>query len=165
MNYKQLHQEATTVLYGKNVFKYRSDHQVGRLDPNFFLVLPEKYLGLLRRIKVSVISGEANKGQDKWVADLLKNTFRKGKTRLEMFELTWYGWKKFRLTANGVLCQALLTLDVEKVFTVYIMGDARMETAMVKELTAKVGARRVQIKRPIFEVLKRDKVVEISDEE
>ena len=128
-------------------------------------MLPEQYLGLLRRIKVTVISGKADNGQDQWVADLLTNTFSKEKTRLEMFEMTWYGWMKFRLTENGPLCQALLTLDVEKVFSIKLSGDARMATAMMKELRNKMGARRVEIIRPVFEVLRGTVMVEVSDEE
>ena len=160
---KQVHLEATTILYGNNVFKFRSDHKAGYRDPK--KMLPQHYLGLLKRVKVSVISREADNGQDKWVADLLNSTFSREKTRLEMFELTWYGWKKFRLTKEGVVSQALLNLDVEKVFSVKVAGDARMKTEMLEELTANVQARRVEIKRPIIEVLKNGRMIEASDEE
>ncbi|KAG7008386.1 hypothetical protein G7Y79_00006g020060 [Physcia stellaris] len=160
---KQVHQEATTILYGNNVFKFRSDHKAGYRDPRN--MLPEKYLGLLKRVKVSVISREAENGQDQWVADLLNSTFSREKTRLDMFELTWYGWKKFRLSKEGVVCQALLNLDVAKIFSVKVAGDARMRTAMLQELTHRVKTRKVEIRRPVIEVLKAGKMVEVSDDE
>ena len=160
---KQVHQEATTILYGMNVFKFRSDHKAGYRDPKN--MLSEKYLSLLKRVKVSVISREAENGQDQWVADLLNSTFSKEKTRLEMFELTWYGWTKFRLTKEGVVCQALLNLDVAKIFSVKVAGDARMRTAMLQELTDRINARKVEIRRPVVEVLKDGRMVEASDDE
>ena len=128
-------------------------------------MLPERYLKLLRRVKVSVISREADNGQDQWVADLLTNTFSRDKTRLDTFELTWFGWKKYRLTKDGVLCRALLTLDVDKVFSVKLTGDARMATAMMKELKEHAGARKVEIDRPVIEILKEGRMIEKSDEE
>lgn len=160
---KQIHHEATMIMYGMNVFKFRSEPKAGYLDLTDFL--PEKYLRNLRRVKISVMSAATKSEQDKWVADMLNNTFSKDKITLETFELTWYAWKKFRLTADGVLCQALLNVDVERVFTIHIKGDARMETAMLTELTTKVKTGKMQIHRPVFEVLKEGKKVELSDDE
>ena len=160
---KLVHLEATTVLYGNNLFKFRSDHKAGYLDPK--TMLPERYLGLLRRVKFTVISREADNGQESMVAKLLNNTFAGDKTKLEMFELTWFGWKKFRLAENGVLCQALLNLDVEKVFSVKIGGDARMTTVMLRALTDGTKARKVEIIRPVFEVVKDGQTAEMSDQE
>ena len=160
---KQIHNEATMIMYGMNVFKFRSDPKAGYLDLKDFL--PEKYLSKLRRVKISVISGRNNSEQDKLVAEMLNNTFPKDKITLETFELTWYAGKKYRLTADGVLCQALLNMDVERAFTIHIKGDARMETAMLTELTTKVKTRKMQIHRPVFEVLKDGKKVELSDDE
>lgn len=158
---KQVHQEATTILYGSNVFKFRSDHKAGYRDPKN--MLPHQYLGLLKLVKVSVISGEAGNGQDQWVATLLNSTFSREKTTLDMFELTWFGWQRFRLTKDGVVCQALLNLNVQKAFSVKIAGDARMKTEMLQELTDKIKARKVEIKRPVFKVLKNNSMVEVSD--
>ena len=160
---KQIHNEATMIMYGMNVFKFRSDPKAGYLDLKDFL--PEKYLRKLRRVKISVISAEAKSEQDKWVADMLNNTFSKDMITLETFELTWFAWKKYRLTADGVLCQALLNMDVERAFTIHIKGDARMETAMLTELTTKVKTRKMQIHRPVFEDQKAGKNVELSDDE
>ena len=160
---KQIHNEATMIMYGMNVFKFRSEPKAGCLDLKDFL--PEKYLCKLRRVKISVMSAQTNSEQDKWVAVMLNTTFSKDKMTLETFELTWYAWKKFRLTADGVLCQALLNMDVERAFTIHIKGDARMETAMLTELTTNVKTKKMQIHRPVFEVLKEGKMVELSDEE
>ena len=126
-------------------------------------MLPHQYLGLLKLVKVSVISREAANGQDQWVANLLNSAFSKEKATLDMFELTWFGWQKFRLTKDGVVCQALLNLNVQRSFSVKIAGDARMKTEMLQELTDKIKARKVEIKRPVFEVLKNDCMVEVSD--
>ena len=126
-------------------------------------MLPRQYLSLLKLVKVSVISSEAGNGQDQWVANLLNSTFSKEKTTLDMFELTWFGWQKFRLTKDGVVCQALLNLNVRRAFSVKIAGDARMRTEMLQELTDKIKARTVEIKRPVFTVLKHDHMVEVSD--
>ena len=82
-----------------------------------------------------------------------------------MFELTWFGWQKFRLTKDGVVCQALLNLDVRKSFSVKLAGDARMKTEMLEELTDKIKARKVEIKRPVFEVSKNGSMVEVSDDD
>lgn len=126
---KQLHIEATGILYGSNVFKFRSDHKEGKMK-----VIPfaERYSGLLRDVKVAVISGNEHIGQDIGVAELLAKFVP---ARLDKFELTWYGWKKYRLSQEGPLCEALLRLNVEKVFRVIVSGEARVRTKMFMELT------------------------------
>ena len=113
-------------------------------------------------MKVSVISREQEKGQDKWVAGLL-GAFEGA--RLERFELTWYGWKRYRLLKDGVLCQALLRLKIENVFAVKVLGEARMKTAMLKELEGECGAKNVEIQRPLITVMREGGRVEVSDED
>ena len=109
-----------------------------------------------------VISREQEVGQDKWVAQLLDNFVG---ARLEKFELTWYGWKRYSLLKDGLLCQALQGLNVEKVFAVKIAGEARMQRAMLEELEGKCGATKVEIQRPVVVVMRDGGRVEVSDDE
>lgn len=153
-----MHDEATGILYGSNIFKFRSDHQE-KPRPSPF---PAKYLPLLRHIKVCVISREQEIEQDKWVAQLLQMFVG---ARLEDFGMTWYGWNRFRLLKDGVLCQALLALKVEKVFAVKVVGKASMERMMLEELEGKCGARKVEIQRPVVTVMRNGGKVELSDDE
>ncbi len=109
-----------------------------------------------------VISREQEIEQDTWVAQLLQMFVG---ARLEDFGLTWYGWNRFRLLKDGVLCQALLALKVEKVFAVKVVGKARMERMMLEELEGKCGARKVEIQRPVVTVMRNGGKVELSDDE
>ena len=155
---RQVHDEATGILYGSNVFKFRSDHKEGPKQIPF----PGKHLPLLKHIKVSVISREQDVEQDRWVAQLLMNFVE---AKLEKFELTWYGWKRYCLLQDGLLCQALLALTVEKVFAVKIAGEARMEKVMLKELEGKCGAKKVEIQRPMISFIRNGTRIEVSDDE
>ena len=156
---RQVHAEATSILYGANVFKFRSDHKEGLKKK---LPLPEKHLVLLRHVKLSVISREQEVRQDVWVAKMLE-WFRAA--TLKTFEMTWYGWKRYRLLKDGVLCQALLALSVEELFAVKVAGEARMQRIMMEELESGVGAKKVEILRPIMVAVRNGQKVEVSDDE
>lgn len=153
-----MHDEATGILYGSNIFKFRSDHQE---EPKA-IPFPAKYLPLLRHVKVCVISREQEIKQDQWVAQLLHQFVG---ARLEDFGMTWYGWNRFSLLKDGVLCEALLALKVEGAFAVKVVGKARMERAMLEELEGKCGARKVEIQRPVVSIMKNGRKVEVSDDE
>ena len=86
------------------------------------MILPTRHLQLLKHIKISVMSGSPHIGQDQWVADLVKQFVKDG-LRLETFEMTWFGWKRYHLRAGGLVCQALLCLDVEKYLVIKITGE------------------------------------------
>lgn len=141
---KQLHAEASGILYGCNVFKYRSDYGKGPRP----LILPTRHLQLLKHIKISVMSGSPRIGQDQWVADLVKQ-FAKEELRLETFEMTWFGWNRFHLRAGGLVCQALLCLDVERYLVIKVTGEARMDKEMKEELEQGLRSQRVEVHRPI----------------
>ena len=141
---KQVHDEGSSILYGCNVFKFRSCHSEG---PKI-VVLPTRHLHLLKNIKVSVISREPHNGQDEWVANLLK-TFVKDGMQLETFEMSWYGWRRYHLRAYGLVCHALQLLQAEKQFTIKVLGEARMEKRMAQQLQLHIHSWRVEIHRPI----------------
>ena len=141
---KQIHEEGNSILYGCNIFKFRSCHSEGPKD----VVLPTTHLRLLKSIKVSVISREPYNGQDRWVANILKN-FIKGEMLLESFEMSWYGWKRYHLTRDGLVCQTLQLLQARKQFTVKVLGEARMQRDMVQQLQRNIDSRKVEIHRPI----------------
>ncbi len=141
---RQIHDEASGIMYGCNVFKYRSDHREGPRN----VVLPTRHLQLLKHIKISVISGEPNNGQDRWVTDLVR-CFVKDGMQLETFELTWFGWKKYSLAKDNLVCQTLQSLNVGKHFMIKVMGEARMQTAMKEELEQRLRAKTVEIHRPV----------------
>lgn len=141
---KQLHAEASGILYGCNIFKYRSDYGKGPRQ----MILPTRHLQLLKHIKISVMSGSPLIGQDQWVADLVKQFVKEG-LRLETFEMTWFGWKRYHLKAGGLVCQALLCLDVGRHLVVKITGEARMDKEMKEELERVLRSKRVEIHRPV----------------
>lgn len=161
---KQLHAEASGILYGCNVFKYRSDY--GMYTQRTILLahtclkrriigkgprqvtLPTRHLQLLKHIKISIMSGSPHIGQDQWVADLVKQFMKEG-LRLETFEMTWFGWKRYHLRAGGPVCQALLCLKVERHFVIKVTGEARMDQKMKEELEQVLRSKRVEIHRPV----------------
>lgn len=88
------------------------------------VVLPTRHLQLLKHIKISIMSGSPHIGQDQWVADLVKQFVKDG-LRLETFEMTWFGWMRYHLRASGLVCQALLCLDVEKYLVIKVTGEVK----------------------------------------
>ena len=112
------------------------------------VILPTRHLQLLKHIKISVMSGSPHIGQDRWVADLIKN-FVKAGLRLETFEITWFGWKRLYLRVGSLVAQALLCLDVERHFVIKVTGEARMEKEMKEELERDLRSKRVEVHRPV----------------
>ncbi|MCJ1423617.1 hypothetical protein MMC29_001501 [Sticta canariensis] len=156
---KQIYDEANGILYGCNVFKFRSNYKEGPKN----IVLPTRHLHLLKHVKLSVISREESTGQEGWVANLL-NGFRGDEMRLDTFEMTWFGWKRFCLQNGGMVSQTLQTLHVEKHFIVKVTGEARMEKDMLLELEQNINAKEVVIYRPVKQITKGESV-ELSDDE
>ncbi|MCJ1468304.1 hypothetical protein MMC07_006932 [Pseudocyphellaria aurata] len=156
---KQMHDEASGILYGCNVFKFRSDYKQGPQP----IVLPTRHLHLLKHIKISVISSEDSIGHEGWVADLL-NGFRTDEMRLDTFEMTWFGWKRFCLRKGGAVSQALQTLSVDRQMIVKVTGEARMEKDMLLELEQNIQAKEIEIHRPVKQV-SGGETVEFSDDE
>lgn len=111
-------------------------------------MLPTRHLHLLKHIKISVVSRQAQNGQSEWVADLIKQ-FVKDDLRLETFELTWYGWSRLSLRVDGLVGQALHLLQVSRTFVIKITGEARMEKAMQEQLERSLTSRKVEIQRPV----------------
>lgn len=112
------------------------------------VIFPTRHLQLLKHIKISIMSGSPLIGQDQWVADLVKQFVKDG-LRLESFEMTWYGWKRYHLRASGLVCQALLCLDVEKYLVIKVTGEARMDKKMKEELERVLQSKRVEVHRPV----------------
>ena len=140
---RQVHDEATGIMYGCNVFKYRSNHREG---PRATL-LPTRHLQLLKHIKIAVISASPYNDQEKWVADLIK-CFIKDEINLDTFEMTWYGWQRYVLEWKGLVCQALLSLKVEKQMVLNLTGEARMRRTTKAELEKEISPQRIEIHRP-----------------
>ncbi len=156
---KQVHDEASGILYGCNVFKYRSNPGEGTKR----VVLPTRHLQLLKHIKISVISRESFTGQisqDESVADLVRQ-FAKDGLELETFEMTWFGNKRYHLGNDSLVCQALKMLDVGNHFSVKVAGEARMQKAMQDDLKRVLRSRNVEIHRPV----KAGTGEELSDED
>ena len=139
---RQVHDEATGIMYGCNVFKYRSDHRQGPRAA----VLPTRHHQLLKHIKIAVISASPNNDQEKWVADLIK-CFVKDGINLDTFEMTWYGWQRYILEWNGLVCQALLSVRTEKHMVVKLNGGARMRKTTEAQLEKEIGPERIEIQR------------------
>ena len=152
----QVYQEGSSILYGDNVFKFRSCHGEGQKS----IELPTKHLHLLKHIKLSVISSLPDNGQEQWVAGILEN-FRDERMDMESFEMTWYGWKRLHLRAQGLVCQVLRSLRPKRLFAIKINGEARMEKEMAQVLIQNLHAQRVEIQRPMKEVTGE----ELTDEE
>ena len=105
------------------------------------VVLPTRHLQLLKRIKISVMSGSPHIKQDQWVADLVKQFVKDG-LRLETFEMTWFGWKRYHLRAGGLVCRALLCLDVEKYLVIKVTGELVMFSTPSFPFSSCLGGRR-----------------------
>ena len=156
---KRIHDEASGILYGCNVFKFRSCYSEGAKK----VILPTRHLHLLKHIKVAVISRAESLGQDQWVADLLKS-FTHEDMRLETFELVWYGWRRLCLRQGGPLSLALQMLHVDRRFVVKVTGEARMQKDMALELKQNVRGARVEIHRPV-KISSDGTTVELSDDD
>ena len=155
---KQIHDEASGILYGCNVFKYRS-HPRARSK---LVVLPTRHLQLLKHIKISVITRGCQIEQDRQVADLVKHFVKDGLI-LETFEITWWGEDRYHLQEDSAMCHALRSLVVEKHFSVRVIGQARMDKAMedkLEQVFLLKGVNRWNIQRPI-----KDGGEELSDGE
>lgn len=112
------------------------------------VTLPTRHLQLLKHIKISVMSGSPHIRQDQWVADLVKLFLEEG-LRLQTFEMTWFGWKRYYLRPNGLICQALLCLNVERHFTIKVTGEARMDKEMKEQLERVLRSKHVEVHRPV----------------
>ena len=145
---KKVHDEASGILYGCNVFKYRSNPGARSTR----VVLPTRHLQLLKHIKVSVMSRGGQRNQDKQVAELVKQFARDGLV-LETFEITWWGQTRYHLRADSPMCMALGSLVVERHFIMKVAGEARMEREMkdqLERILLSKGARIVvEIHRPV----------------
>lgn len=147
---KQVHDEASGILYGCNVFKYRSNPGARSTR----VVLPTRHLQLLKHIKISVMSRGGWRNQDEEVAMLVEQFARDG-LALETFEITWWGQDRYHLRADSPMCMALGSLVVERHFIMKVAGEARMERGMKDQLEGILlskGARIVvEIHRPVKE--------------
>ncbi len=147
---KQVHDEASGILYGCNVFKYRSNPGARSTR----VVLPTRHLQLLKHIKISVMSRGGQRNQDEQVAELVKQ-FAKDGLSLETFEITWWGEDRYHLRAESPMCMALGSLVVERHFIMKVAGQARMERGMkdqLERILLSKGAKiLVEIHRPVKE--------------
>ena len=145
---KQIHDEASGILYGCNVFKYRSNPGARSTR----VVLPTRHLQLLKHIKISVMSRGGWRNQDEQVAELVKQFARDG-LALETFEITWWGQDRYHLRADSPMCIVLEKLVVERHFIMKVAGEARMEGGMKDQLERmlleKGGRIVVEIHRPV----------------
>ena len=147
---KQVHDEASGILYGCNVFKYRSNPGARSTR----VVLPTRHLQLLKHIKISVMSRGGQRNQDEQVAELVKQ-FARDRLALETFEITWWGEDRYHLRAESPMCMALGSLLVESHFIMKVAGQARMERGMKEQLErillSKGAKIVVEIHRPVKE--------------
>ena len=146
---KQIHDEASGILYGCNVFKYRSNPGARSSRA----VLPTRHLQLLKHIKISVMSrGDRWRSQDTEVAELVKQ-FAREDLSLETFEITWWGQDRYYLRADSPMCMALGSLVVERHFIMKVAGEARMERGMCEQLEGILSEKGkgivVEIHRPV----------------
>ena len=117
------------------------------------IVRPIRYLNLLKHVKLSVISREESTGQEGWVANFL-NGLRRDDMRLDTFEMTWFGWKRFCLRNGGMVSQTLQTLHVEKHIIIKVTGEAIMVKGMLLELEQKSNTTVVVIQRTVTQTTK-----------
>ena len=141
---RQVHDEATGIMYGCNVFKYRNDFREGGAR---ITMLPTCHLQLLKHIKVTVISGDPPNRQEERIADLISRFTTDG-ILLDTFELTWYGWQRYVLEWNGPVCQKLLSLKVAKQLTMHVNGEARIRKTTKSKLQETICCRQVEVHRP-----------------
>ena len=173
---RQVHAEASGIIYGENVFKYRCDTASSRITASStpsdrrpadwttsppttaaarlsrqqrIAVLPPRHLPLLKRVKVVVMSKRmASFSQFEDVAALVR-CFAHASLVLESFDLTWFGFERCYLEADGAICEALLDVKAERSFVVRILAQARMRKAMQVLLEQKCTAQKVVIQRPV----------------
>ena len=141
---KQIHDEASGIIYGCNVFKYRINPQ----QMHQSVVLPTRHLQLLKHMKLSVISRHDSDHQHMWAADLIKRFLKDG-LNLETFELVWFSWMRCHLRKDGLVCHALRLLKVEKQLTVKVVGEARMDRETQQDLEQTLSSKKVEIQRPM----------------
>ena len=154
---RQIHDEATGIIYGCNVFKYRNDANGGAPRS---VILPTRHLSLLKHVKISIISHHSAHQQHEQIADFIRQ-FLKASLVLETFEFTWFAGVRISLTQKGSVCQALQLLQVERQIVIIITGEARMEKAMQMELEGTLSSQRIEIRRPVKPITGE----ELSDEE
>ena len=143
---KQVHGEGSGIIYGCNVFKYRSNPEDGHRP----VIPPTRHLQLLKHIKISVISRyPAQDNQENCVAGLVRSFVKDGLSS-ETFELTWFGWKLHYL--REPLLQALKLIKVKEQFVIKVAGEARMNTEVQQDLERSLVSVRVEIHRAVSSV-------------
>ena len=171
---KQVHGEASGILYGCNVFKWYCNLGDGPATlPGTTLsstsmgtalsVLPPRRLHLLKHVKVAVITRNMSSHADTKLARVAQmvrcfaarrqgqgqGQGEEGGLVLESFELTWYGWERCRLEADSEVVRALLGIRAERAFVIKVLGEARMRKATQVQLEKNLQAEKVEIQRPV----------------
>ena len=138
---KQIHDEASGIIYGCNVFQYRPHFGLVDLTP----MLPTRHLQLIKHVKVAVMSDNAGRKLEKRISDFIAYFTRVSDLQLETFQLVWYSWQDYVMTASGPLNQALLSMKVGRQMSLRFVGYSRLQASMKGQLEDRFTPAKVQV--------------------
>ena len=156
---RQVHAEASGILYGCNTFKYRCEMRYTQNLQSFrnpiltprptLIVLPTRHLHMLKNVKIWVMN-HTKMNDFYWdkVSHLI-SCFSQPGMSLETFEFVWYGNAKCRLDSGTSVFKALRDMNVERHLKIRISGSARMRKEMQDRLQEVLEAKKVEIQRPV----------------
>ena len=91
---KQIHFEASTIIYGCNVLKFRCNFYHRHPRTPVAVTLPTRHLDMLKNIKIAVISAKPERGETherfQRTVELIRCFAIEG-LDLETFEISWFG--------------------------------------------------------------------------
>ena len=138
---RQIHDEASGIMYGCNVFQYRPHLGDVHMTP----MLPTRHLQLIKHVKVSVISDKASRELEKRISDFIACFTQISDLQLENFDLVWYAWRDCLMTASGPLNQALLSMKVGKRMSLCFRGQSRLQVSMKGQLEDRFTPAKIKV--------------------
>ena len=138
---RQIHDEASGIIYGCNVFQYRP--HLG--DVNMTPMLPTRHLQLIKHVKLAVQGNFACRELEKRISDFIACFTRISDLQLETFQLVWYSWRDYVMTASGPLNQALLSMKVGRQMDLDFIGHSRVQASMKGQLEDKFTPAKVKV--------------------
>ena len=150
---RRIHDEASGIIYGCNVFQYRPHLGYVNVTP----MLPTRHLQLIKHVKLAVQGNSAFRELEKRVSDFIGCFTRISNLQLETFQLVWYSWRDYVMTASGPLNQALLSMKVGRQIDLGFIGHSRVQASMKAQLEEKFTPAKVKV-RVLDESLTNDEV-------
>lgn len=120
-------------------------------------MLPTRHLQLIKHVKLAVQGNFACRELEKRISDFIACFTRISDLQLETFQLVWYSWRDYVMTASGPLNQALLSTKVGRQMDLDFIGQSRVQASMKGQLEDRFTPAKVKV-RVLDESLTNDEI-------